>query len=556
MSRQETISLVKKSTDMVVQTGPFAGLRLHDRQTWGGGEDVGPQLLGVYEQELHSAIIEFCAQRPTTVVNIGCAEGYYAVGIARLLPNARVYAFDTDPHAQQVCMINAELNMLADRVYVESSCSPARFAEIAGMDGNILAIIDCEGYEKSLFGDPVVLEALKFGNAVIETHDFIDSAISSELFTALSPSHHISIVRSGARNPHIFSFLDKCPETDKWLLISENRPELMQWLVCQSRHQLPQSQTKGISVGSAMIQRSPQGAAPQQKVDLLRPQHYPYDINSDGLVVARFRPLICTVVFGDDLYFDCLRIMLESLFAFGCYQGEIAVFSDRSVDDVMSYMPDDSAAERTHVIDLTDPSITGRYTIADYDLETYSPILYLDVDILVNKEILPCLEAINGENGICVSTEAELYPNLASSNISEVQDGQRIGNWFGLELLRRDKECHQRSVPCANSGIIGFRHHGQFGLVSYIVRDLYRHPEHVGLAKYFTDQPFLNYALVKTGLGRYDTLKGQCSFLDYADAYYPDTTRYFAHFIWPRGQDKVHCMKRYLKVLKGHLEKT
>jgi|SRR5579862_2747743 len=53
MSRQEIITLVKDSTRMVVQSGPFSGLRLHDMQTWDGGEDVGPQLLGVCEQELH-----------------------------------------------------------------------------------------------------------------------------------------------------------------------------------------------------------------------------------------------------------------------------------------------------------------------------------------------------------------------------------------------------------------------------------------------------------------------------------------------------------------------
>jgi hypothetical protein len=61
MSRQEIIALVKQATGMVVQTGPFAGMRLHDRQSWGGGMDIGPQLLGVYEEELHPTLLSFVA---------------------------------------------------------------------------------------------------------------------------------------------------------------------------------------------------------------------------------------------------------------------------------------------------------------------------------------------------------------------------------------------------------------------------------------------------------------------------------------------------------------
>jgi 16S rRNA G1207 methylase RsmC len=30
-------------------------------------------------------------------INVGCAEGYFAVGLAMLLPQARVTLFDIDP---------------------------------------------------------------------------------------------------------------------------------------------------------------------------------------------------------------------------------------------------------------------------------------------------------------------------------------------------------------------------------------------------------------------------------------------------------------------------
>src|SRR5450755_4173812 len=107
MSRTEILQRVKSITKMTVQTGPFAGLRLHDVQTWGKGEDVGPQLLGVYEQELHAPLQGFLTKNPSTIINVGCAEGYYAIGLGLRLPQARVWAFDIDARAQDACRANA-----------------------------------------------------------------------------------------------------------------------------------------------------------------------------------------------------------------------------------------------------------------------------------------------------------------------------------------------------------------------------------------------------------------------------------------------------------------
>ena len=110
MSRKDALELVKRKTAMTVQTGPFAGMVMHDVQTWGAGDDIGPQLLGTYEQELHEWLNRFVLKSPSTIINIGCAEGYYAVGLARLLSTARVLGFDTDLRAQEACRNNSILN--------------------------------------------------------------------------------------------------------------------------------------------------------------------------------------------------------------------------------------------------------------------------------------------------------------------------------------------------------------------------------------------------------------------------------------------------------------
>ena len=47
-----------------------------------------PKLLGCYEAALQPHLLALAEGRPVVVQKIGCAEGWYAVGMARLLPNA------------------------------------------------------------------------------------------------------------------------------------------------------------------------------------------------------------------------------------------------------------------------------------------------------------------------------------------------------------------------------------------------------------------------------------------------------------------------------------
>src|SRR5436190_3634943 len=98
-----------------VQSGPFAGLDFLP----GSAEGCHvPKLLGCYERELHGVVEAAVATGYDDIVNIGSAEGYYAVGLARRCPTARHFAYDANPLAQQSCTALAARNGLAHRVTV------------------------------------------------------------------------------------------------------------------------------------------------------------------------------------------------------------------------------------------------------------------------------------------------------------------------------------------------------------------------------------------------------------------------------------------------------
>src|SRR3990167_7614490 len=109
---------------LTILQGPFAGMSYLRAATEGA---LAPRLLGTYESELHPHIEAFARQGFETVIDVGCAEGYYAVGLARLMPDATIYAYDIKPEARAACEALAETNGVADRVMVGETFVPTGF---------------------------------------------------------------------------------------------------------------------------------------------------------------------------------------------------------------------------------------------------------------------------------------------------------------------------------------------------------------------------------------------------------------------------------------------
>ena len=213
-----------------VASGPFAGMTLLAEASWGDG-DLSPKLLGCYEAELHPAIAKAVSRNPTAVVNIGCAEGYYAVGIARALPRAKVFAFDANEKAEAICLRAAAVNQVSNRVVVAGTCGIESLARIMSENERPLLIVDCEGAELQLL-DPAHVPELLQCDMIIECHDFVDPQITAVLQKRFAASHDIEQVLEGPRDPNEFAGLQNSSSLDRWLAVNENRPNTMSWLVC------------------------------------------------------------------------------------------------------------------------------------------------------------------------------------------------------------------------------------------------------------------------------------------------------------------------------------
>jgi len=129
----------------VVMEGPLAGLDFLPQSAEGCHI---AKLLGCYEQPLLPFIEAAIQANYPTILNIGCAEGYYAVGMARRMPDTLVLAFDLNPKAQETCRALAEKNGVAERVQIGALFKPEDFAAYANQ--KVLLLCDIEGAERDL----------------------------------------------------------------------------------------------------------------------------------------------------------------------------------------------------------------------------------------------------------------------------------------------------------------------------------------------------------------------------------------------------------------------
>jgi len=231
--RQELTIDLERLFHNTVQYGPFKGLTVPSATSWGDG-DRAPKIIGSYEENLHPSILRAVDRSPVTIVNIGCAEGFYAVGFARLLPAATVFAFDIDARAGQVCCESAQANGVSERVVVGGLCTTEIIQNLAERPGRKLLFLDCEGAERELL-DLEKVPGLVECDILLEVHDYCDPGLTDVLAERFKQSHDVEIIGQGSRNPNLLPELSKWPERDKWILIDENRPEAMQWLACWSR---------------------------------------------------------------------------------------------------------------------------------------------------------------------------------------------------------------------------------------------------------------------------------------------------------------------------------
>ena len=220
-----------KQQGTVVMQGPLAGMDFLPQSAEGCHI---AKLLGCYEQPLQPFIEEAIANAYPTILNIGCAEGYYAVGMARRMPNTQVLAFDLNPKAQEVCATLAQKNGVSSSIKVGALFKPEDFESYAKQ--KVLVLCDIEGAEKELL-NPELAPALKGMDMIVESHECLISGITQTLIDRFKDTHNITLIQDNGQRQLKDSpqWFNNMTHLDQLLATWEWRSGATPWLVMKAR---------------------------------------------------------------------------------------------------------------------------------------------------------------------------------------------------------------------------------------------------------------------------------------------------------------------------------
>lgn len=223
--RSELISntLLERSGSKVL-SGPFKGMDYPVRASEGSRS---ARLIGAYEASLAPVIEDIVTKGYKLVVDVGSAEGYYAVGLARRLRSARVLARDADPKAQALCAALAAANGVADRVEIGGLMGHADFDICANQ--KTLVVCDIEGAEGELL-DPVRAPGLRSADILVEAHDCMRPGLSHLIAERFKATHHIRLIGRRIDDSGLPDWMESLSDLDRLVALWEWRSGPTPWL--------------------------------------------------------------------------------------------------------------------------------------------------------------------------------------------------------------------------------------------------------------------------------------------------------------------------------------
>jgi hypothetical protein len=181
-----------------VLSGPFAGMKYYDQIVWG---PITPKWIGSFENHLQGVIRKVIGVEYTKILDVGAAEGYYAVGLVLRSPKSQVMNFDVHPIGRKRQRELASLNSV-NNLEVRKLCT---HEELSGqLEDRCLVVRDIEGYEAELLNPHSVRSCVSrmcssnhtlLGREVWTTkqpysNHALQRAITSRVFTS---SHWITV---------------------------------------------------------------------------------------------------------------------------------------------------------------------------------------------------------------------------------------------------------------------------------------------------------------------------------------------------------------------------
>ena len=193
--------LVQKRSGMKILAGPFTGMR-YIQDSYGAA--YLPKLVGVYEREVNEAIQAVIDGDHDLIVDVGAAEGYYAVGLATKC-DAPIVGFEMSAKARRMSAELAEMNGVAGRIEMHEECDAESLERVIASSERPFVLIDVEGAE-AMIVDKKQAPSLTRATMLIEMHEFCRPGYTAELFRLFEQTHEIQVFWETGRDAQDYPY--------------------------------------------------------------------------------------------------------------------------------------------------------------------------------------------------------------------------------------------------------------------------------------------------------------------------------------------------------------
>lgn len=214
----------------LVTGGPFSGMLWE--MAYKIGSEFPPKLMGTYELELKPTIDRWLSDEMTSsFIDIGAAEGYYAVGVALRSTEFPIFAYEIQADAHEHIRRLARLNKVLDRIHLFGEFRPKDLDKVNLGDCPIV-LMDVDGFEEYLI-DEVFLSHTANARMILEIHDFVKPGLGDLVAQRLKKSHKINRVYPNASMRRNVQKPFEITKFEWSRAVDERRPKGNYWLICE-----------------------------------------------------------------------------------------------------------------------------------------------------------------------------------------------------------------------------------------------------------------------------------------------------------------------------------
>lgn len=217
---------VYRKSQLQIMSGPFAGLHYVENSTGGA---YFPKLLGTYEKELTPYFEELKKVDFKKIVNVGGGEGYFAVGLARAFPKARVDVYEPEFYGCYLMDKMASQNNVRSQLSINAKlCFTNDLQNSLQETVPSLVVMDVEGAELQLL-DPDKVPGLLYSHIVVEIHDSVSPDLGTAIINRFAKSHSLTEIWQQDRMLSDMPFKTTFFKKQFLKLMHEGRGSKMRW---------------------------------------------------------------------------------------------------------------------------------------------------------------------------------------------------------------------------------------------------------------------------------------------------------------------------------------